>query len=108
MKLPILEFSYTNDYNSFVDFWSSLYNYKNESLYTEIIHYRKFTEKDIEQLFVWKNGMQINSHNKKKATINDIVSKLAVINNLKANFKEDDFEEKFSKISAICKIFYCI
>ncbi|MGE5437562.1 MAG: hypothetical protein ACM3O3_10075 [Syntrophothermus sp.] len=93
----------------FVDFWSALYNYDYPELYNKSIIKKSFKKKDIENLFLWKNGMPLSSS--KQKTLNEkILAKLKIINNLKRNFSLEKFNEEFQNLSAIWKIFllHCI
>lgn len=56
-------------------------------------------------LFEWKNGMKINGHLRKQASIVKVISKLTQVNKLKADFDLLYFKRHFSDISAIWQIF---
>ncbi|HZW38462.1 MAG TPA: hypothetical protein VFF33_04100 [Ignavibacteriaceae bacterium] len=93
----------------FVEFWSSLYNYDYPELYNKSIIKKSFKNKDIENLFLWKNGMRL-SFPKQIALKKKVLAKLSIINKLKRNFSLEKFNEEFQNLSAIWKIFllHCI
>ena len=94
----------SNDLNSFVDSWSKLYSYNNESIYKNAISKKVFEIDDIQNLFVWKNGMKL-SVLKQKSLETNILNKLEIINYLKNDFNLETFKIEFKKISAVWKIF---
>lgn len=103
MKFYKLSFAGADNFLEFIQFWSSLYNYPKENLYTNRIEKQKFTPEDIEKLFEWKNGSSLSQ--KKKESLKKIISKIHIINQLKLNFNIDTFLREFNEISAIWKIF---
>ena len=107
MTLPFLKLSYQKtDYKTFVDFWSDYYIFSpKDNLYTDRINKSKFTKTDIEMLFEWKNGMKVNGHIPKQASIDKVVSRLTQVNKLKAHFDLTYFKKHFSDIAAIWQIF---
>lgn len=44
----------------FVDFWSSLYKYDLEDKYSKNIIKPTYSKNDLENLFIWKNGMRLS------------------------------------------------
>lgn len=107
MMLPFLNFTYhKNDYKTFVNFWSDFYIISpKDNLYTDRINKSKFTKTDIELLFEWKNGMKVNGHIPKQASIDKVVSRLTQVNNLKTRFDMPYFKTYFFDIAAIWQIF---
>ena len=84
MKYPILNFSNT-DFDSFVKQWSALYNYDNMYLYTNNIDKELLDEKDLIELYEWKNGMPLSI--KKAISLKEnILDKIGTVNNLKKEF----------------------
>ncbi|WP_412476413.1 hypothetical protein [Flavobacterium sp. TBRC 19031] len=106
MNLVHFEIKKSENLNSFINAWSMLYSYANESVYKEAISKTIFNEEDVTSLFVWKNGMRLS--NKKKNSLNkNILSKLSVINTFKnsEHFNLEIFKEEFKDLSAVWKIF---
>ena len=106
--MNLLQFEITNskDLNSFVEFWSKLYSYSNELLYSNVIAKNVFEEDDIQHLFIWKNGMKL-SDLKQKSLEQKIIKKLPLINFLKSNETIDLelFKSEFKELSTVWKIF---
>ena len=106
--MNLLQFEITNskDLNSFVEFWSKLYSYSNELLYSNVIAKNVFEEDDIQHLFIWKNGMKL-SDLKQKSLEQNIIKKLPLINFLKSNETIDLelFKSEFKELSTVWKIF---
>jgi len=107
MILNILAFSDKNvSRQDFIDFWSKYYVYTSvERLYLDRIHNEIFSKDDIEKLFEWKNGMKINGHKQKQASVDKIVSRLKIINELKNNFDFVLFKRYFNDLGAIWQLF---
>jgi hypothetical protein len=106
LKYPIFEIKHNNDLNSFINFWSKLYSYANEDIYSKSIVKDTLTRTDIQNLYKWKNGMKL-SLLKQKSLDTKIKSKLSIIN----KFKESDskvlesFKNEFKNLTAVWKIF---
>lgn len=84
--------------------WVDTYSDKQEELYSNNIDEKQFKDAHIELLFQWKN--QSNLSEKKKKSLNDnILSKIAVINELKKQFDDQKFDQYFGKVSAVWQIF---
>ena len=107
MNLPILKLDFTNNLeSSFIDFWSEYYNYaKIEHFYDDTIQLSTFSADDIKMLFEWKNGMKLNGHVPKEASVNKVLSKLDIVNQLKSKFDITTFNSNFNGMSAIWKLF---
>jgi hypothetical protein len=107
MTLPFLKITYNKaGYNTFVNFWSDYYIFsQRDNLYTDRIHQSKFTKTDIKMLFEWKNGMKVNGHIPKQASIDKVISRLTHVNKLKTHFDLLLFKKHFSDIAAIWQIF---
>jgi len=59
-KLPILQLIEQNDFGIFIDFWKKLYFYPLENLYNETIVKTQFDLDDIQQIFIWKNKIELD------------------------------------------------
>lgn len=106
MQLLYFEITKSDDINLFIDFWSRLYTFRNESIYSKTIIKVEFEIQDIQNLFEWKNGMRL-SDLKQKSLNDKIIKKLEVINYLKSKdeFELDLFNYEFKSLSAVWKIF---
>lgn len=106
MQLLHFEITKSYDINLFIDFWSRLYTFRNESIYNKTIIKVEFEIQDIQNLFEWKNGMRL-SDLKQKSLNDKIINKLEVINFLKSKdeFELDLFNYEFKSLSAVWKIF---
>lgn len=106
MKLLHFEITQSKDLNDFIRYWSKLYSYSNEKIYSDTIIKNELEEDDIRELFKWKNGMRL-SDLKQKSLEKNIISKLAEINNFKTanDFDIEAFQSKFNNLSAVWKIF---
>ncbi len=109
-RLFVLQSIESDGLNSFIDFWSKLYELSDKSLdeklYNPFISKPQFDEYDIQKLFEWKNGMEL-SPLKQKSVDNKIKSKLERINFYKSdnNWVLENFLEEFQNVSAVWKIF---
>ena len=104
LNLPILQ-SEQSSLPQFINFWSKFYDYPKDELYSKVDQ-ALFSEKDINDLYEWKNGMvlsaaKMDSLNKK------IIAKLDIINRLKGEKKIDleYFKNEFGSLSFVWKIF---
>ncbi len=106
MNLPVLALKNASDINEFIVFWSKLYDYPQEHLYNEAIKKPHFSVDDIQNLFVWKNGMTL-SILKQNSLDKNVKSKIEIINIYKDHDKFDlsDFFREFRRMSAVWKIF---
>lgn len=105
MHLFSLNIKSEENFQSFIDSWAKLYTFSNESFYKRSISKQYYTEIDIQNLFVWKNGMRL-SRLKQKSLDQKIKSKLDFINQLKGlNFDIEVFRDEFSNLSTVWKIF---
>jgi hypothetical protein len=104
MKLPILEQKNLDNFPKFIEYWAQMYNVDADKPYDESINKKTFTDKDIQKLYEWKNGMPL-SEKKQKSLNEKIISKLSVINELKQNFDKEIFRKEFKNISLVWKIF---
>jgi len=104
MKLPVFKIEWTNNPKVFINQWSQLYNYPLEKLYSERILLHEYTEEDIRQLFIWKNGTPL-SIRKAESLQTKIICKIKLINDLKKQFRLELFRSEFSNVSAIWKIY---
>lgn len=96
----------SNDLLDFINFWSKQYSFSNEAVYSNSISKKAFTITDIQNLYVWKNGMKL-SELKQKSLDDKIKSKLSIINEFKSNDEIDlkVFSKEFKNLSAVWKIF---
>lgn len=106
MNLVTFHKNYSTDIVAFITFWSTQYLFSNETLYVNSISKTEFTVEDIQNLYVWKNGMKL-SELKQKSLEDKIISKLSIINDLKSNADIDleAFNKEFKGLSAVWKIF---
>lgn len=106
MHLLNLEFNTTSSLITFITNWSKLYSFSKEAIYRASISKKKLTKTDIQNLYEWKNGMNL-SVQKQKSLDNKIITKLTVINKLKNSEVLDIevFKKEFKNLSAVWKIF---
>ena len=105
LYLPKLSCDWQSTIPEFVAFWSACYHDKREPLYADRIYNAKFENEDIQNLFEWKNGGNLSK--RKQSTLNKIIGKRDVINELKTNFDLCRFKESFAFMhdAVIWKIF---
>lgn len=84
--------------------WAQYYSDTQEKLYTDNISHNPFECGHIEMLFQWKN-QSILSGKKRKSLNDNMLSKIAVINELKKQFDDQKFDQHFGKVSAVWQIF---
>jgi len=87
LTFPILTKIQSGSLQDFISFWSKLYAYDNSVLYDKI-HHKVLSEKDIKDLYQWKNGMKL-SEAKEKSLNTKIISKIDIINSLRATTEFD-------------------
>tara|TARA_R110001583_G_scaffold91457_2_gene233494 strand:+ start:2951 stop:3529 length:579 start_codon:yes stop_codon:yes gene_type:complete len=106
MHLITLGINGNNNLKDFITFWSKQYTYSNETAYYNSISKKIFSTADIQNLYVWKNGMRL-SESKQKSINAKIKEKLPIINKFKSNDKIDieGFKKEFKNLSAVWKIF---
>ena len=107
MNLLNFEINKSNNLNSFIETWSKLYSFSNEAIYKNTISKEQFSENDIQNLFVWKNGMKL-SVLKQKSLDEKIKSKLKIINDFKSASEIclNSFRREFKNLNAtVWKIF---
>ena len=102
---PIIINRQSGSLQEFISFWSKLYVYDNAVLY-ERIHNKTLSEDDLKDLYKWKNGMKL-SQAKEKSLNTKIISKLEIVNNLRAasNFDLEYFLKEFKQVSVVWKVF---
>ena len=105
LTFPILTKTQSGSLQEFISFWSKLYAYDNAALYDKI-HYKVLSEKDIKDLYQWKNGMKL-SQTKEKSLNTKIIKKINIINSLRATteFDLDYFLKEFKEVSVVWKVF---
>ena len=92
--------------SEFYSFWSSLLDEDSkENVYKKLIKNKSFNKEDLMELFIWKNGIDFTKHQKKMISFNRIISKIKLINQLKVNFNQQEFNYEFKEIGFIWKIF---
>ncbi len=104
---PILNIAKSN-LNEFIDYWSNIYAYDqrfNEKLYQQNINADPIEKDNIEQLFLWKNGMNLSA-NKTSSLSEKILTKLELINHFRIDVPDFDIiRNTFKNVSAIWLIF---
>jgi len=102
---PILTNIQSGSLQEFISFWSKLYVYDNAVLY-ERIHNITLSENDLKDLYKWKNGMKL-SQAKEKSLNTKIISKIEIVNNLRAasNLDLEYFLKEFKQVSVVWKVF---
>jgi len=106
MQYLVLKSNKVNSINEFIGEWSKFYTFTNEILYQNSISKLEFTIRDIQNLFVWKNGMKL-SKLKQKSVNEKIKYKIEIINDFKTsnNFDLSAFKKEFRNLTAVWKIF---
>ena len=105
LTFPVLTKTQSGSLEEFISFWSRLYAYDNAALYDKI-HHKVLSEKDIKDLYQWKNGMKL-SQAKEQSLNTKIIKKIKIINSLRA-IKEIDlgyFLKEFKEVSVVWKVF---
>jgi hypothetical protein len=102
---PVLTKTQSGSLQEFISFWSKLYAYDNAVLYDKI-HHKVLSEKDIKDLYQWKNGMKL-SQAKEKSLNTKIIKKIDIINSLRATTEIDldYFLKEFKEVSVVWKVF---
>ncbi|NRS87666.1 hypothetical protein HNQ02_000573 [Flavobacterium sp. 7E] len=105
MNFPVL-IKHSQNLSEFIIFWSKQYSFSNEAIYSNSIAKKVLNTTDIQNLYIWKNGMKL-SELKQKSLDNKIKSKLSIINDFKSNDELDleVFSKEFKNLSAVWKIF---
>jgi hypothetical protein len=105
LTFPILTKTQSGSLQDFISFWSKLYAYDNAVLYDKI-HHKVLSEKDIKDLYQWKNGMKL-SQAKEKSLNTKIIKKIDIINSLRATTEIDldYFLKEFKEVSVVWKMF---
>ena len=105
LTFPVLTKTQSGSLQEFISFWSKLYAYDNAVLYNKI-HHKVLSEKDIKDLFQWKNGMKLSQAKEKSLKIK-ILKKIKIINSLRATTEIDldYFLKEFKEVSVVWKVF---
>ena len=105
LTFPILTKTQSGSLQEFISFWSKLYAYDNAVLYNKI-HHKVLSEKDIKDLYQWKNGMKLSQTKEKSLNIK-ILKKINIINSLRVTteFDLDYFLKEFKEVSVVWKVF---
>ena len=106
MNYPLIKIENDINLESFINSWSKQYSFSNEAIYSNSISKKAFTITDIQNLYVWKNGMKL-SELKQKSLDGKIKSKLSIINDFKSTYELDlkVFSKEYKNLSAVWKIF---
>ncbi len=91
----------------FINSWSKLYSFSNESVYKASISNEALTKTDIQNLYEWKNGMKL-SVLKQRSLDTKIKAKLSIINDFKRNDEVniEAFKKEFKSLTAtVWKVF---
>ena len=104
--IPIIKQQKAKELHEFISYWSSFYDYPNDSLYNGCIWKSQFERNDILNLYVWKNGMRL-SKQKQLSLEEKVLPKLILINKLKEEGSLDlnFFFNEFKSVSSVWKIF---
>jgi len=90
--------------SSFVKYWSPLYKYKKELLYTGNIG-RPLSQQRVHALFEWKNGSRLSAS--KSASIErNYIARIEDLRNLSVDTSADRFLKEFPRGGAIWRIFW--
>jgi len=98
-----LKQDYSATADDFVSYWKDHYEYPNMHWYTDNINLPELNNRNLYDLFCWKNGMNLST--KKQGTYNRISMNLETVNELRQRFDEDKFTAKFGWLTPIWKIF---
>ena len=90
--------------DEFINSWHKGYNYSNMEFYTDIISKEQIDPSELQRLFKWKNGMPLSSK-KTDSFETKILNKIDTINDLKKQWDEQVFKDKFDGISTVWQIF---
>jgi|TARA_R100000501_G_C2616568_1_gene110088 hypothetical protein len=106
MNLPIIYKQSENSLILFINTWANLYSFSSEAIYKTSISKKTLTKTDIQNLYVWKNGMPL-SVLKQKSLDTKIKTKLSKINAFKNDAVIDIrlFRKEFKSLSTVWKIF---
>ena len=105
LTFPVLTKTQYGSLQEFISFGSKLYAYDNAVLYDKI-HHKVLSEKDVKDLFQWKNGMKLSQAKEKSLKIK-ILKKIKIINSLRATTEIDldYFLKEFKEVSVVWKVF---
>jgi hypothetical protein len=89
---PVLIPTTSARFEEFISFWESLYSYspkhpQGNKLYFGNIDKKEFTTDELEELFIWKNGMNLSG--KKRELVGEILKRVEFINDLKTSNSEE-------------------
>jgi hypothetical protein len=108
MKVPVIHCGWKKGQErAFIEHWSEVYRTttKINAFYDQVIDQERFSKSEIRSLFDWKNGIPINGHPQKTASVEAVLSQLPLLNKLKQNFDQQLFNKHFGAMSAIWQIF---
>ena len=88
----------------FVEFWSRLYNYPKERLYTNNIG-QPLTPESVRDLFEWKNGTRL-ADRKSRSIQTNFIDHICQVEKLAPDTSPADFLLQFSEGGAIFRIFW--
>lgn len=108
MKVPVIYYQWKKGHErAFIEYWSAVYwtTTKVNPFYDQVVGQPSFSKSDIRGLFDWKNGIPINGHRQKTASVEWVLRHLTMVNELKQSFDKEVFDEHFGRMSAIWQIF---
>ena len=100
-----------SDWNTFIEFWQRFYNYSSTNpAYEELIINRlrpfsDYTANQVRQLYLWKNNTKDKLNINKTSSVERMVQKLDIINQLVHEWNEVLFKVHFGKISTVWQVF---
>ena len=103
LLLPTFRVDYSGSPEDFILHWKDMYDFPNMALYYNSINQERLERQHLADLFRWKNGMNLSSQ--KWKSWDRIALRLDVINELRLRFDQRAFEEAFSEVSLIWKIY---
>ncbi|KAB7731920.1 hypothetical protein F5984_06780 [Rudanella paleaurantiibacter] len=106
----IIDCKPADDWKTFIEYWKGMYHYSSKSkAYDVYVIDRKmpfkFDSVILRGLFEWKNNTEDKLSEKKVSSVNQIIDKLEVVNQLADDWDAKTFSDSFGKISAIWQVF---
>lgn len=90
------------DFINFIEVWAPLYPKDKYPDVHHLFYKQSIEEDDLKKIYSWKNSMELST--KKSAALEKILTKIALIKELKVNFDKDYFNRHFNEISPIWQI----
>lgn len=107
MPLTFKTLQSTYSHSEFISFWKVRYRYESEINYSELLK-SEVTEKNLKELFVWKNGMKL-SPKKEESFKQKILPRIETIEKYKIQ-RELPIKvlyEEFDQVSLVWRVFLC-